>query len=65
MKPTYLNGVKEAEHMYNIGYTFTELEAFIEKESRIGGYKWSEWCDGFRDSVTHFERLENIAREGL
>ena len=60
MKQTYLDGVKTCEHMYQSGYTFTELEDFIALESSIGGYKWGNWVEGFIDAIGHFERLEEM-----
>ena len=61
MKQVYLDGVKECERMYNAGYTFTELEDHIGTEAKIGGYKWEEWCDGFKSAILHFEKIESAA----
>ena len=61
MKQAYLLGVKDCERMYDAGYTFTELEDYVGLESEIGGYKWAGWCEGYRDAITHFAKLEEIA----
>ena len=60
MKPTYLEGVKECESLYQSGLTFIELRSFIEKESSILDYRWSEWVLGFLDGIMHFEMLEGL-----
>ena len=63
MKTTYLQGVKQAERMYQSGYTFTELRDFIDLEEEVGGSKWANWSEGFRDGIEHFERLEGMTHE--
>ena len=63
MKQAYLKGVKLCEAMYQSGCTFDELGYYIGVEAEIGGYKWEDWGEGFRDCIKHLERLEMIAEE--
>ena len=60
MKPTYLDGVKECEEFYQAGYTFTELIDYLERETLLVDYRWSDWVEGFTDGIEHFERLEEL-----
>lgn len=55
MKSLYLKGVLECEDMINKGFTFEQLRKYIEKENKVGGFKWKIWCDGFRDTIEYFE----------
>lgn len=67
MKQYYLEGVLSCERMYQSGFTFTELyayigEAEISTEVKIPTFAYLlDFKEGFIAAISHFERLEVVS----
>lgn len=60
MSQSYLSGVKESEDMVQSGYSFTEMQNFIEDETLLCGDNWCRWVEGFKDGLEHFRGLKTL-----
>lgn len=56
MRGLYLKGVIECEEMLNKGFTFEQLRKYLTKESKVGGFNWDGWSEGFIDTIEYFEK---------
>ncbi len=48
MKTTFKDGYTKAKHLYENGFTLTDLLDLLDEEEEISCCRWLEWTEGFR-----------------
>lgn len=55
LRPTYMDGVKDAEDFYADCMALILLKRYVDNETKIveNDPRWNEWCSGVRDYYDH------------